>query len=110
VHGNVTLEGRALNRGDVQFHPVGDGPSAYASIGANGEYTLGTGSETGIVPGKYKVTVMATEAPPADLAPGVARPIGKRLTPERYGTVEATPFEFEVVAGDNTIDLKLTEK
>lgn len=110
VHGTVTLDGNPLTYGVVQFHPVGEGPSAYGNILDAGAYELGTGSETGIVPGKYKVTVMSTERPPANLPVGVAPPIAKRISPERYGTVEQTPFEFEVKEGDNTIDLPLTSK
>ncbi len=110
VHGIATLDGNPLTNGGVQFHPTGDAPTAYARLAEGGAYELETGSEAGIVPGKYKVTVMSTEPPPANLPPGQAPPIGKRLTPEKYGKYETTPFEFEVVAGDNTIDLKLTSK
>ncbi len=110
VRGIVTLDGKPLTDGTVQFHPVGDGPSSYGSIFDGGVYQMGTGSESGLVPGKYKVTVMATEAPPANLPLGQTPPVGKRLTPEKYGTVDATPFEFDVKDGDNTIDLALTTK
>lgn len=110
VHGIVTLDGTTMTHGGVQFHPIGEGATAYGNFSVDGNYQLGTGSESGITPGKYKVTVMATEPPPTNLPVGVAPPIAKRLSPERYGTVEQTPFEFEVIEGDNTIDLAMTSK
>ncbi len=110
VSGTVTLDGKPLTNGEVQFHPVGDGPTAYGRLGEEGAYRLGTGSESGLDPGRYKVTVMSTEPPSKELPSGATPPIGKRLSPERYGTVEATPFEFDVTDGNNTIDLALTTK
>jgi hypothetical protein len=110
VHGVAKLDGKPLEYGNVQFHAVGGGATAYGTFSAGGVYELSTGAEKSLAPGKYKVTVVATEAPPANLPVGQAPPIGKLLTAPKYGTIEQTPLEFDVVAGDNTIDLPLTSQ
>lgn len=109
VHGVVTLDGKPLEIGEVQFHALGAGGTAYGRLSPGGAYQLTTGTESGIDPGDYQVTVVAREPFPENLPPG-APPIPKLLSPERYGRLETTPFKFTIVAGDNTIDLALTEK
>ena len=43
VQGTVTIDGELAHRGIVTFHPVDGGPTAYGSIGENGEYSLRVG-------------------------------------------------------------------
>lgn len=110
VHGVVTLDGRPLTIGEVQFHSLGDSATAYGRLGEGGAYQLSTGTESGIDPGEYQVTVVAKEPFPANMPAGTTPPIPKVISPQIYGRLETTPFKFTVVAGDNTIDLALTEK
>ncbi len=110
VHGVVTLDGVPLTEGEVQFHSLGSSGTAYGPLREGGAYALGTGSDSGLDPGDYKVTVVATEPMPKDLPAGTTPPIAKLLSPERYGNLDMTPFQFTVAAGDNTIDLALTSK
>src|SRR5882762_5551475 len=49
--GLVTLNGSALTRGWVAFHPASGGPAAYASIDSSGSYVIRTGAEEGLRPG-----------------------------------------------------------
>lgn len=109
VHGVVTLDGKPLDIGEVQFHSLGNSGTAYGRLAVGGAYQLATGSESGIDPGDYQVTVVAREPFPENLPAG-APPIPKVISPERYGRLETTPFKFTIVAGDNTIDLPLTQK
>jgi len=107
VSGTVTLDGDALQRGTVTFHPAGEGPLAYGTIDEKGNYTLRTGRETGLAAGEYVVTVVASEPPPST---GFDETPGKLLTPERYGKLETTDLRFTVNRGANRIDLPLTSK
>jgi len=97
------MDGEPLTKGNVAFIPVDEGSVANGTIHGDGTYTLRTATKQGISPGRYKVTVVATDPPPPDdpEAPGVL------LTPPRYGDVKTTPLEKEVAPGANKIDLEL---
>ncbi len=112
VHGVVSLDGMPLANvnGEVQFHSVAESGTAYGRLDATGNYELQTGSASGLDPGEYNVTVVGREPFPDNLPAGTTPPIPKLLTPERYGSVDTTPFKFTVTDGDNTIDLALTTK
>lgn len=107
VSGTVTLDGEPLDRGTVSFHPVGEGAVAYGQIGADGSYEVKTGRESGLAPGDYKVTVVATTPPPPPKDP-MDEPVGELITPQRYGAKQTTDLQFAVEPGSNTIDLELT--
>ncbi len=104
VSGEVTLDGKPLDTGTVAFHPLGDGPTAYGGIHPNGTYQLKTGAGTGVPPGEYRVTVVATTAPPTD-GPSVP---GQMITPARYGDPAQSGLHRTVERGSNRIDLNLT--
>lgn len=104
VQGVVTLDGRFLDRGTVSFHPVGEGAVAYGMVGADGKYALNTGRSGGLAPGTYLVTVVAVEAA---VSKGNAAPLGKLLTPGKYGDLKQTDLRVEVKPGANRVDLPL---
>jgi hypothetical protein len=106
VSGTVTVDKTPLTTGMVTFHPVAGGPVAYGNIDAAGRYSLSTGSKRGLVSGEYIVTVVATEKPPAGTVKG-PEPIGKLLTPERYGHKDKSTLKYTVTPGSNAIDLPL---
>ena len=102
--GTVTLDGQAIQSGAVSFHPTGGGAIATGTISADGRYQMRTGQQSGLAPGEYRVTVVATgEVPAGDEE--VAPPL---LTPPEYGNVETTPLTVQVQAGSNTIPIDLT--
>jgi len=102
IEGVVTLDGVPLTTGTVTFHPLGGGVPAYGVISSNGEYSISTGANKGLVAGKYVVTVVATTPPTSSLE------FGKLLVPERYGSLQQTPIRVTVVPGKNRINLELT--
>lgn len=110
VTGRVHFNARALERGNVVFHPTGQGPTAIGSIQADGGYSLSTGRTPGLLAGQYRVTVQSREPVilPTDNQSGPKA--GKRITPEIYGDVATTPLSFDVKPGVNVIDLELQEK
>ena len=105
VSGAVYLDDKPLNTGNVTFYPAQGGAAVYSRIGPDGGYQLKTGDTSGLKPGEYKVTVVATEIP--TVVPGSTPPIGKLLTPHKYGQLDQTDLAFTVGPGDNTIDLRL---
>lgn len=109
VTGTVTLDGQPLAGANVSFIPADRGPLAYASTDANGNYEVKTGQQTGLPPGKYKVTVIATKMPEYD-PNSLEEPIAVRTSPEIYASAATTPFEFDVAAGVNDFPLKLVSQ
>lgn len=76
VRGTVTLDGKPLAGNDhlsgtVQFAPEnGHGTIAVGDLDANGQYILSSGSRGGVLPGKYLVSVSATEIIPPKIPGG----------------------------------------
>ena len=103
VFGVVTLDNQPLPLGTVKFYPVGPGPVAYGKINADGSYAVKIGSDDGLPPGEYIVTVVSMTPPPE----GVSRELGELLTPQRYGQQQSSDLKFTVEPGKNVIDLEL---
>jgi hypothetical protein len=109
VSGQVTLDGQPLRaepgkiRVSIRFQPAdGVGPVAVGLADENGNYTLGTGSKTGIVPGDYLVTCSASETLKNQKA------LARELTDPRYGDVKTSGLRFTVQSGRNQFDIPLT--
>ena len=110
VTGDVTLGGKPLTTGVVNFTPVSGGPSAYGNVAADGHYTLQTGAEQSLVPGDYIATVAANATP--DEAARMGIKVGREgimplLTPAKYADVKTSPLKVTVKAGTQEIDLAL---
>jgi len=108
VSGTVTLDGQPLTTGNVSFHPDGgSGAPAYGQIDAQGRYTLSTGTDAGLAPGKYVAVVVATKDPPKpyDATGSEVPPIP--ITPTKYGQVATSDLHVDVKAGRNDIPLAL---
>lgn len=107
VSGKVTLDGKPLPNANVTFHPAGGaGAIAYGQTDTSGNYVLATGTDKGLAPGDYAVTVVATvEVPPA--TPN-AEMTFKPITPARYADVEQTDLRMNVTSGSNSFPLALT--
>jgi len=126
VHGKVTYKGKPLPFGSVLFMPVEvpkDGLMEPASgqIEPDGSYAL-TSPEGGAILGEHKVIVYAVEPatpaagaqPPANADPSAAPAQAKmkslkNLVPQKYAAPDTTPLTRKVVAGENTIDLEITD-
>lgn len=107
VTGKVTLDGAPLTAGTMAFHPPNTAGVGYATIQSDGSFAARTGGQTGLAPGKYKVTVTAvpTLAPPTKENP---IPQAKSTVPAKYADVKTTDLEIEVTEkGDNNFPLAL---
>jgi len=109
VSGTVTLDGVAVPRGTVSYHPTAPGPAAYARIEEDGSYSVRTGREEGLPSGEYLVTVISSEPPAvSQSAAGGPPPPGRPITPLWYRTTETSGLRFTVQPGHNEINLELT--
>ena len=110
VTGQVTLDGKPLASEQnvsaaIQFHPVGNsGRPATSSLDGKGSYSLAAGSQSSVEPGKYVVTVTATQIIPS--ASGGA-PSGRPITPRRYADPRQSEWQVEVKPGNNEFNFEL---
>jgi hypothetical protein len=105
VSGRVTLDSKPLTTGDVAFY-AGEGTAlAIGHIDSSGYYQLQTGTEKGLQPGTYQVTVVASEV--IEPTTPFASPTPRLLTPPKYGNVETSGLIVEVKPGANRFDIDL---
>jgi hypothetical protein len=137
VTGTVTYNGKPLERGNISFVPDAPGGRAAGGTIADGQYSLTTQTpDDGALPGKYKVSVVATEADPSkvNLNPGKrggaplteeqkqtiaaaypqkvaakAAAAAKRLIPAKYSSSETSGLSFEVKEQSNTANFELND-
>ncbi len=111
VSGVVTLDGVALDGGQVVFVPVSGsgGQGATGQIQSGGSYAIQVGQLGGLPAGEYKVVVQL-RAPSVPSGSGGPPAPGKLLTPDRYRQANTTDLQFVVEPGSNTINLELTSK
>jgi hypothetical protein len=107
VSGRVTLDGGRIGLGMIVFAPVGGGKPATGSIAADGSYDMKTSYEFGLAPGKYKVAISIRELP-KNVQRGDQPPPGKLLIPAKYEQSATSRLEYDVIPGNNTIDINLT--
>lgn len=110
VKGTVFLDGKPLSvtdsqRGTVVFRPVAGGPTCTGLIGSAGEYNISTGSENGLAPGDYLVSVQVVESQPP--RGGSDAPTGKPITPAVYSDPLTSRLNLMVRSGSNRHDIEL---
>lgn len=112
VSGTVTIDGQPATDMRVDFHPVDPANQmASGTLDSGGKYSLFTGQTgaPGAMAGRYKVVLTPTmtdtsymdgpaAGPPREQAGGV---------PAEYTSVDTTPEEVEVRAGNNTINIDI---
>jgi predicted small lipoprotein YifL len=122
VKGKLTINGQAPKDVNMAFYPVGANlEAAGAEMAADGSYTLKTGREgkAGAMAGDYKVvlsqntqTLGAGQYKPGAEggAPNMQRPSAGPLNfPERYLAAATSDKTVTVKAGDNTINIDITD-
>ncbi|MGC4006004.1 MAG: hypothetical protein QM811_23940 [Pirellulales bacterium] len=110
VVGAVSLDGKPVQQGNINFTPVAGGPSAGGDI-VEGRYALEGKRGPGL--GKYKVEITAyKKVPTENVDPATNRREDRlvQIVPARYNT--ATTLERDITAdGDvQTLDFELKTK
>jgi hypothetical protein len=115
VSGKVTLDGKTLPHASVMFIPVfdpGDKNPLPSSIGItddNGHYAVvlnNNSKANGAVLGKHKIIVAIS----AEVSQADTKETFHKQVPARYTRINTTPFEKEVIGGDNAFDFQLTSR
>jgi hypothetical protein len=113
VSGQVTLDGQALHGGHgdvrvtVEFQPAnGFGSTAIGLADENGNYTLGTGSQTGIPPGDYLVICSASELVRQKGSNAVQG--SRQITDPKYSDAKTSGLKFTVQPGKNEFNIPLS--
>ena len=111
VSGTVTLDGVPIACGDrmngsVSFYRTnGGGAPAIGFIDGSGQYSMKTGTSTGLEPGSYQVAVSVNKITiPADRN---AMPIPTLMVPKKYTSTASSNLSAEVKPGSNTFDFPL---
>jgi hypothetical protein len=107
----VTLNGRPLSHGTVTFLPVTESQErvdpGIARIEPDGSFWIGNANlskPAGIQPGRYKVTILVMNP----RAPDETGPPARLGVPEVYTDPSTTPYEFDVIKGQNRFRLDIT--
>jgi hypothetical protein len=96
VGGTVTLDGKPLESGFVQFQPT-SGQVASGEIGPGGRFVLSTHSAgDGVLPGTYQVTVVAYDPEATEQTPE------HLIVPLRYTRSGTSGLEVTVFQGSTT--------
>lgn len=113
VSGQILVDGKPLHgaNGDVRvtvkFLPAGGvGPTAVGLADETGNYTLGTGSQSGVAPGEYLVACSGSELVRAAGTNAVQG--GRQITDPKYGDAKTSGLKFTVQPGKNQFDIQLT--
>lgn len=97
VKGVVTLAGKPLSEGTVNFSNSSTGNGAVAQLGAEGKFTV-TG---GVVPGEYKVTITPPTPTPENPAPKPSS------IPDKYRNEATTDLKAKISSGANDLKFEL---
>jgi hypothetical protein len=104
VRGAVSLDGKALAKGTIEFFPTGPGGQSAAAVIADGTY------EAEASPGEMRVTVYSTEVTGRQKAYNTPdSPVVetvRNVIPERYNT--KSELKASLVAGPNEVSFDLT--
>jgi hypothetical protein len=123
VHGTITYNGVPVPTGTITFYPVEGGRTAVGMITKDGSYSLSrTTLGDGVIVGKYKVTIEATETAAQSNTTQQVKSVAdemyvipdarasappKEWVPVKYSTVESAGLTATVNSGPNQIDFNL---
>lgn len=104
VSGSVTLDGKPLTEGTVNFSSSTTGDAANATLGEGGRFLFGNG----VLPGSYRVTITGpvNNTPPA---PGVTPPVLKFVIPTKYMDPASTDLKAEVSKENSEFKFELVK-
>ncbi len=107
--GNVTADGKPLEKGVITFYPIGSGTTVGGQI-IEGKFSLST--ENGATPGKYRVEIMAyrpSGKTEFDIDTQTQVDIEMQYLPPRYNV--KSKLECDVMEkGPNAFDFNLDTK
>jgi Carboxypeptidase regulatory-like domain len=117
AQGVVTYKGAPVEGATVVFSPTAGSTAASAVTDSSGRFSMSAfQSDSGAVPGKYKVSITKKEQPPQSAQPagGHDEPTPetavKSLIPEKYANAEASQLTADIPEGGKTdLTFELTD-
>jgi hypothetical protein len=106
--GKVTLDGHPLPTAIVTFFNSGDGPAGYANVSSDGTYVAKTGSQEGLKPGSYRISVVANK--PEVITHRAEAKIPVPITPPKYASPDTSGFSYTLTDSGGTFDIPLLGK
>jgi hypothetical protein len=111
VSGTVTLDGKPLPKGEIQFHPAAENlPVATGSSIVDGQFSIAR--DQGPTPGPYKVSISAVSGKPPELIGGMPSGAGtpnKELIPAKYNSQSTLTADVKT-GGTNNFPFELSSK
>lgn len=105
VMGTVTLAGRPIQHGSIEFHPVGERGTMSGTTIADGDYSVD--SSKGLAPGDYIVRIFASDDTALDEeVPGESRLVAKQLIPAEYNA-KSNQLRTVVAGQENSFDFSI---
>lgn len=106
VRGKVTLAGKPLTTGTVTFISTTGGSIGYGTIQPDGTFSISTGKQSGLKPGEYKASVVATQTTEAK-ASDQSAPTPSLLTPAKFADPETSGLKYQIVASQPELVIEL---
>ena len=108
VRGKVTYKGAPLDEGSVVFYPNGSGRVADGNVQKDGTFQLLNSKKTErIEPGKYVAVIIAGTSRIAEVKADAPKPVQEPAVPFKFSSVTTSPLKYDVIVGENYIDLDL---
>lgn len=125
VSGKITVGGEPLKLGVITFNPKDSGRSGFGKINPDGTYQISsTGTNDGLAPGEYVVTIDASETKAADevevpktleeemagvgaVVAGNQRVQVRHHAPPKYASKEQSPLKAVVNSESKTFNFEL---
>lgn len=105
VSGKATSDGAPIPAGAISFEPLQAGGVGSGAVITNGEYSIA--AETGLPPGKYRVTMQGDDGTPFTSSEG-KMPGDEEMPPRKQLVPPNWQQEVEVREGDNLLDFAVT--
>jgi hypothetical protein len=112
VNGTVSLDGKPI-QGGPQTHATvnfvrdnGRGNSSVGTIDESGHYSLRKGSQEGIEPGSYLVSIAVQKVTPPATPEGM--PQATLVSPAKFADITKSGLREDVKPGANTFDFALS--
>ena len=108
VRGKVIYKQAPFGEGSVVFYPSGSGQVGYANVQPDGTFQLLNAKKTErIEPGQYVAVVIAGTDRIAEVTEGSPLPVQQPAVPLKFGSVTTSPLKYDVVVGENEVELDL---
>jgi hypothetical protein len=106
--GRVTLDGQPLPNAVITFISTDGGTSGYANVDEGGNYVAKSGTDAGLRPGNYRISVVANK--PEVITDRREAKVPQPITPAKYADPAKSGFEYKLTEAGGTYDLALVSK